>query len=550
MRFRLGFLAAATAATVSAQSVALLADTYTDSATPAANFGDRPNLLLSPTQRVFLRFAIPSAPPGAALGRAVLTLFVNRIAVPGPLQVSTVRSTWNETTLTHSSGPADGTSVARASVSAAGQFLEIDATAAVRAMLDGSPNNGLVIASPGTTSCSFSAREDTATGRYSTLQLIWTGGSPGPAGPPGQAGPPGPSGAQGPAGPPGPAGPTGSPGPAGEGAPSGTAQRVALRHWSQARGPIETIELNTAMTGLGGRTGPQPVSLETDLTHIYLLAPDDIERRDSRSLATVPLTTPPSLLETSPTTDMRPGQGAAYFDGVWLWTARDQTLFKLSTGINSHPSPPEIWLTVPSSWGTTRRIAGNGIEIWVAGQQRLVKLSRTGVPLFTGGNSTASITELVSDGTGVWAYHAQPGQVRKYRDADGAVTSTINGCSSGTEANGMVFDGTSVWVACTTQSLLIKITRTTTGQYETNQLPLSFQPGPLEFDGTNLWAVNESDPGRVVRINTKGQPLDTVVLSDPSQESGSPKVLSLRFDSAFLWALVKFPQNRNVLVKF
>ena len=255
---------------------------------------------------------------------------------------------------------------------------------------------------------------------------------------------------------------------------------------------------------------------------------------------------PPQFEGGTSTEGPRAGSGVAYFDGASLWTAINQQLFKLPTGAGA---TAESWLTVDSTWGLTRRIAGNGPDIWVAGESRLVKLNRTGEVQFSGGNQTGGVTELLSDGADMWVYDRATGQARRHGGGDGAVTSTINACAPGSDAKGMVFDGANVWVACTPESRLVRISRTATGQVETSQYELSFQPGVLEFDGSHVWAVNESEAGRVARISSKGQVLDQVVLSTQETET-PPQVLCLRFDSTYIWALLRYSQDRNVLVKF
>lgn len=512
---RLRVLIAAAGSITWAQSVALVSDSYTDAALVNENFGGRPSLLLSPSQSVYAQFAIPSPPSNAALSRAVLTLYVNRVAATGAIQVSASRGRWSETALTHASAPGAGASVARATIPAAGQFLEVDVTAAVRAIVESGANTGLVLSSAGAASCSFDGRENTATGRYPTLQLIWsgTGGTAGPVGPQGQTGVPGP------AGPVGPAGPQGPPGPSGAGGGIASPTQVALRRWSAARGVIEALELNPQNAQLTSlRTGLQPISIETDLRNIYLPAADFVERRELSGLGLVPMLLPSQFQAGTASDGTRAGSGAAYFDGVWLWMGLNQQLFKLSTSSVLVDSV----LVVDSTWGVTRRIAGNGPDIWVAGETNLVKLNRNGQVLVSGGIQTGGATELVSDGADIWAYYRQTGQARRYSGGDGVATSTSNACAVGTDAKGMVFDGTSVWIACTTENKLVRISPTATGQLETVAVALGFQPGVLEFDGTFLWAVNESEAGRVVRINTKGNALDSVTLF--GQETEAPQI--------------------------
>jgi hypothetical protein len=77
------------------QAAAVVADTYTDRAAPAGNFGARETLLVGPSHRTLLLFTLPPAPANASLGRAVLTLYVSRVATPGAVEVSTARARLN-----------------------------------------------------------------------------------------------------------------------------------------------------------------------------------------------------------------------------------------------------------------------------------------------------------------------------------------------------------------------------------------------------------------------------------------------------------------------
>ncbi len=551
---RIGLILFVAAMGLWGQSVALVGDTYTDSGVVNGNFGARENLFLSPTQRVFLQFAIPSPPFNASISRAVLTLYVNRIATAGAIQVSGVRGRWTEGTLTHGTAPGEGVQIARATVSGAGQFLEIDVTSAVQAVLDGNANTGLLIVSGGG-NCAFDSKENVTTGRLPKLQLVWSGagGTQGPVGTQGPMGPTGPAGvtgAMGPAGPVGPVGPAGPQGPPGPAAADSAAfaaglQRVALRRWSEARGPIASVELNspTAAGVLGG--GPQPLSLETDLQYIYLIAPQEIRRRDKWGVGLAPLQLPIEF-STEQTGGWKAGQGLVHFDGAWIWIGTDDRLFLIAAG-SQGASAAESWMKIPSTWGRTRRIAGNGVDVWVAGDERLVKLNRKGEVLFSGGSPTGEIGEMVSDGIDIWAYFPQNGEVKRVRGSDGQIQQSYSGC--GVTAKGMVFDGASVWVACTGQSKLLRIQRAATGQFSSEEVALDFQPGAMEFDGTYIWAVDESAPGEVVRLSPKnGQKVESVKLSVDGEPA--PQILSLRFDAEFLWALLRYAPARNVLVKF
>ena len=103
-------------------------------------------------------------------------------------------------------------------------------------------------------------------------------------------------------------------------------------------------------------------------------------------------------------------------------------------------------------------------------------------------------------------------------------------------------------MASTGDNTLFRMESTVPRRTET--IPLSFSPGILEFDGRFLWVANESAGGAVTRINSRGQTLDTVSLAEPTANATTAQILSLRFDGAWLWALIRTSPQRTILVKF
>lgn len=533
------------------QSIALVGDTYIDSGVASGNFGSRENLFLSPTQRVLLQFAAPTPPVNASISRAVLTLYVNRLAVAGGLQVSSLRGRWTEGTLTQATFPGEGAAVGRGTVTAAGQYVEIDVTAAVQAILDGNSNSGLLLTST-TANCSFDSRENAATGRHATLQLVWSGagGTQGPAGPAGPMGPSGPAGAKGETGAVGPMGPAGPQGPSGVVTGNGTglsASQVAMRRWSLLRRPLLHVEIFAAsgadLAFLNVSPSQRPLSLETDLQYLYVVAPSVIRRYPLQTMLPASMELPEGFVDT-PAAGLAPGGSLAAQDGSGLWFGTASRLYRLQSIL-----PPAVPFSVTSSWGVAKRIVADGSGLWVAGTERLVRLSATGQVLVSGEASTKEASEIVFDGRSLWAYYPGSGELKRHRLEDASAMATEVACSPGSAMKGIVFDGTSVSVACTGDSAVFRVTLEDGMNYSVAKTQLDFSPGAMEFDGQHVWVANESQLGRVVRLGGKqAQALDTVGLN--TVEGEEAQVYCLRFDGVYLWALLRYSNNRFALVKF
>ena len=258
----LALLAGASASAWALQAP-LAADAHVSTALPAQNFGALPTLNVGNGSSALLRFDLGALPAGltaAQVRQAVLVLHVNRVGVPGQLELQTVYGPWTEAGLTANalpptSGPGSPVTLA---VSTGGQFVSVDVTAQVRQWVtDPASRHGWALVpaagSPGTVAF-FDSKENTATGHVARLDI--TLADQGPAGPQGVPGPVGATGAVGPRGPQGLPGTAGAPGvpcrkgpvgsvwPAGtHGAhgPAGTPGVLALLPWS---GPVG----NTAVT--------------------------------------------------------------------------------------------------------------------------------------------------------------------------------------------------------------------------------------------------------------------------------------------------------------
>jgi len=197
------------------------ADAYTNTASPATNYGTAATLNVeSASQTAYIRFdlsAIPAGYTGANVAQASLKLYVNAISTMGSFNVNYVDGAWSESTITSNLLPAMGTTIASnvsLPKSNAHDYIVINITSALAAWLDGTQaNDGIALVANSPLSCSFDSKENTGTSHAPELDIVFLGnGAQGPAGPQGSKGPQGPQGVSGPIG---LSGPQGVAGPAG-----------------------------------------------------------------------------------------------------------------------------------------------------------------------------------------------------------------------------------------------------------------------------------------------------------------------------------------------
>ena len=231
-------LAALAAGPALALDAPLAADTHTNTALPANNFGAVPTVNVGGGATGLLRFDLGTLPAGttaARLVKATLVLHVNRVGAPGAVDLHPVNGHWTEAGVTGTNlPPSGGNSLLGLSLPAAGNFMAVDVTAQVKHWITNPATNfGWAIApalsAPGTVAF-FDSKENTATGHVARLDITLadqgpkgdtgpmglTGakGDPGARGLKGDTGPQGAPGIQGPQGIQGQAGPQGVPGPA------------------------------------------------------------------------------------------------------------------------------------------------------------------------------------------------------------------------------------------------------------------------------------------------------------------------------------------------
>jgi hypothetical protein len=402
-----------------------------------ANFGAANDLDVDNASRSLVRFHLPALPSGATLFRARLILYANRVQRAGSINVVTVTSSWEESTVKSSNFPTISDTVASGvPVTTAEQFVVVDVTSAVNAWLGGTANFGFALTQgANNTSVSFDSKENHSTSHPVRLELILNGGS-GLQGPVGLAGPTGPQGvpgAQGPAGPIGPAGPQGVPSaPGAQGLAAPDRLRAALGKWYPAG-------LHTRLA-----LGPNrmPSRLAFDGSHIWLLnfgaaSITKFRASDNAEIGTYST-----------------GAGAplhVLFDGAHLWIEHLGGAVSLT---KMRASDGAIVATYNSAAiGDTGSLAFDGSSLWL-GEFAGPTLRRfdPGTGVVTGSFiAPANIVALTYDGRHVWTAHAN-GSVTKFRGADGAILGTF---PSGMSAvSSLTFDGQHLWLG---QNNLVKM---------------------------------------------------------------------------------------------
>jgi hypothetical protein len=258
---------------VSADTATIAQDTHISWSSPTQRNGAAPTIQVQNTGaggvRVgFAEFDLSALPPGSAISRAVLRVFVESVSTPGGIDLYVVEGPWTETTLMTANAPALAPSPFAAlsiAASAADRFVTVDITSTVQAWLTGTlPNHGIALVphNSGAVRVAFDSKEATGTGHPMELEVTITAGPPGPAGPagpPGPTGPAGPAGATGPRGLQGLTGPQGlqgSPGPQGPAGPVGPQGPQGARGPAGPQGPagpvgsgVRVVDVNGAVLG-------------------------------------------------------------------------------------------------------------------------------------------------------------------------------------------------------------------------------------------------------------------------------------------------------------
>lgn len=162
-----------------AQAVPLTQDSYvaTNPAT-ASNYGTAATINAGGpnADQALVQFdltALPAGTTAANIGKATLTLFVNKLGAAGTINISVANGIWTESGLNGTNAPVPAASVASGvSVSASSGYLSVDATAAVKSWLSGTTNSGFIITpNDGTVLVAFDSKESTTTSHPATLAI-------------------------------------------------------------------------------------------------------------------------------------------------------------------------------------------------------------------------------------------------------------------------------------------------------------------------------------------------------------------------------------------
>jgi Collagen triple helix repeat (20 copies) len=252
--FRLGLFCAVVTIGVYSQTLTPFQDAYYVPGN-ATNFGGATSVTVGSSNSVglvqFDLAALPAGTTAAQIQSAFLTVFVNKVNVPGSIAVNLANGNWVESTVSGTTGfPAQGAAAGTLNPTAGNTYLTLDVTSAVRGWVTTpSSNNGFVLTSSGG-GAQFDSKENTTTSHPMVLSVLLANtGAVGPTGPAGPTRPTGPAGVNGSVGPTGPAGATGPIGPTG---PLGLTGPTGPIGPTGPRGPTGPAGLN----GVAGPTGP------------------------------------------------------------------------------------------------------------------------------------------------------------------------------------------------------------------------------------------------------------------------------------------------------
>jgi hypothetical protein len=253
-------------------------DTFVSSATPKANYGISPILVVGPGSTTFIQFNLSELPAGSSVNKATLRLYVDGVLISGSFDVFPVDGAWSENKLTYNTPPpslgssATGNNPIAITSSSLNQFFLIDITPLVQGWVSGTiANNGVALVLTTTSGLfSFDSKESLLTGNGPELEIVLNG----PAGPQGIQGIQGPAGSTGPQGPQGPTGPTGLQG--SSGAPGLNGQGFNFRG---AFGPTATYNVYDVVTyngssyvAIASSAGPSNPTPDTNPTDWSIMA--------------------------------------------------------------------------------------------------------------------------------------------------------------------------------------------------------------------------------------------------------------------------------------
>jgi len=174
-------------------------------------------------------------------------------------------------------------------------------------------------------------------------------------------------------------------------------------------------------------------------------------------------------------------------------------------------------------------MAFDGANLWVTGynDQGITVVTKVrpsdGTILGSFPTGGTTVESLISDGDHLYASHDWTHSISKIDARSGAIVWTQNGIE---RAQGLAFDGRSLWVTSTGLShLLTKVNAVTGDIVAQYQLPMAANVEPI-WDGHNLWMASLST-GSLSRVRTSdGATLDLF---------GEFGASGLAFDGANMW---------------
>jgi hypothetical protein len=160
-------------------------DAYTNSAAATTNYGAAGALGVANTagsiQTSYIQFdlsAVPAGFTGANIAKATLKLYVDSVTTAGSFNLDYVNGTWAERTLNQNNIPALGGTIQASvplSTASKSKYVEINVTTALRAWLNGMPNNGLAIVANSPLTATFDSKESSTQSHPPELDVVFNG---------------------------------------------------------------------------------------------------------------------------------------------------------------------------------------------------------------------------------------------------------------------------------------------------------------------------------------------------------------------------------------
>jgi YVTN family beta-propeller protein len=551
------------------------ADSYTNTASPATNFGTAGTLNVeSASQTAYIQFdlsAIPSGYTGANIAQASLKLYVNAVATAGSFNVNFVDGAWTESTLNANLLPAMGTTIASnvaLTKKNVHDYIVIDITPALAAWLNGTQaNDGIALVANSPLSCSFDSKENTGTSHSAELDVVFLGnGAQGPVGP---QGPEGPQGSQGVSGPLGPAGPQGVAGPAGiinlgtwvsttayqvndSVAYAGSSWIALIANTNSAPGPNNANWQLLAAQGIHNQgswvssVNYQVNDAVTDGGQFWIAVAPNLDSEPATlntnwqliaasgaTGAAGPAGPQGAVGQTGPIGPAGPtgATGATGPQGPTGQTgATGPQGLTGSTGATGAQGPQGLQGLI----GATGPQGPQGVAgtVGVSNAAMNVALLRWYPQTFSVGASPAGVA---FDGTNIWVTNSGSNNVTELLASTGAVVGTY---SVGTSPAGLAFDGTNIWVANSGSNNVTELLASTGALVGTYSVGTG--PQGVAFDGTNIWVANAQSQNLTELLASTGTVVGTYPVNVVCQ--------SLAFDGTNIWvASLRTPFVTQVL---